>query len=418
MLTADLVDARRKNGELLVRPFDAAAREEAHAIASALLFATRAHVGESREDVEAAWAGCLGDDATPARRKLGLGLQKLVEDRCTFEAEASVPSPALRREVFRAATEHRRTRAEGTGFAREEVLALASTRLGLPAERIEQALFADRRQEHLLVEAPDADPSAIVEAYANGRMQAVLLAATRVTCEIAKASPGPLRAFFAKLKFHKLLFSASHVEGGGLRVVVDGPLSMFESVTRYGVRLALLLPALRELETWSLVADLRWGKEREPLVFRTSSHEEDVAAVKARVPKRRREPHLSDDVRALLEGLKALGSDFEVRPATALLDVPGVGLAIPDLELRRPGAREPVYVEVMGFWSRDAVWKRVELAERGLAGARCVFAVSANLRVSEEVLEDEAPACLYVYKQKMSPKAVLERVQRLADARR
>jgi hypothetical protein len=40
--------------------------------------------------------------------------------------------------------------------------------------------------------------------------------------------------------------------------------------------------------------------------------------------------------------------------------------------------------------------------------------VSERLRVSEEVLGDDVPACLYVYKGTMSPRNVLTRVKELA----
>lgn len=413
MLTAELVDVKRKGGELLLRPFDAALRAEAHVIASALLETARASVGARREDVEPAWAAAAGDDSGPARRKLVLGLMKLVEDACAFEPEVSTPPEALRRELFRAATTHRRERLEGSPFSRDEVLAKVAQSMDLTPAAVERGLFSDLRQEHVLRAAPDADAPALVESYALGRMQAILLCATRVTCDVTTASAGPLRAFFAKLKFHKLLFSAERV-GKGYRVVIDGPLSMFESVTRYGLRLALLVPALRELDAWSLTAELRWGKARDALVFRMTSADDEGAAAKPR--KRASRAHLSDDVRALLDGIAAQKTGFIARPTTTILDVPGVGLCIPDLELKRPGDTAPVYVEVLGFWSRDAVWRRVELAEQGAAGAKIVFAVSAHLRVSEDVLgEETAGAALYVYKNKMSARALLERVTRIAD---
>ena len=91
------------------------------------------------------------------------------------------------------------------------------------------------------------------------------------------------------------------------------------------------------------------------------------------------------------------------------------GVCIPDLVLRPASGGEPVYVEVLGFWSRDAVWKRIELAQQGL-GARIVFCASARLRVSAEVLGDDASAALYVYKGKPSARALLERVERVAAA--
>ena len=41
----------------------------------------------------------------------------------------------------------------------------------------------------------------------------MLLTAVRVTCEVRSSSPGLVRAFFAKLKFHKLLFRAERMVG-------------------------------------------------------------------------------------------------------------------------------------------------------------------------------------------------------------
>jgi hypothetical protein len=95
-----------------------------------------------------------------------------------------------------------------------------------------------------------------------------------------------------------------------------------------------------------------------------------------------------------------------------------VGLCVPDLvfERRREGAkRERVYLEVMGYWSRAAVWKRVELVRAGL-GERILFAVSSRLRVSEDVLDADLPGALYVYKQTISARAVAERVDSLSGA--
>ena len=68
---------------------------------------------------------------------------------------------------------------------------------------------------------------------------------------------------------------------------------------------------------------------------------------------------------------------------------------------------------MLGFWSRDAVWKRVELVQAGFAH-RIVFAVGQQLRVSEAALDAELPGALYVYKRTMSARAILERVDALA----
>ena len=405
MLTADLVDVRRQGTELVLRPLDAKALEEALVVARALLETTRGMVGSRREDVLAAWDAAGGEDGGPRKRKIVLGLRKLVEDACAFGAETPRDPVHLRRELFTRAAAARRART----FSREAVIAEVATAEGASAAEIERGMFADLRGEHLLREVQPLAPEELVASFELGRAQAVLLGAVRVTCEVRAASPGPLRAFFAKLKFHQLLFSAETIEGG-FRVVVDGPFSMFESVTKYGVRFALLLPALRELDDWSLVAEVRWGKERTPLVFRTDAKEALLLHPRASEP----EVHLASDVRELLEDLRAAKSAFRAEPASALLELPGAGVCVPDLVLERKGARK-VFVEVLGFWSREAVFRRIELAQRGV-GELVVFAVSSRLRVSAELLEEADSAALYVYKGRMSARALLERAERLVAA--
>ena len=402
MLTADHVDARRKGGELVLSRLDARALSEAHQLAEAYLEAARAHVGRTREELTEAWKE-IGTRAQ--KRRVAAGIEKLVDDACSFDADEELDPIAIRRAVFLRAAALRRSHA----FDRDAVIAHVADDMGTTAAQLETAMFSDLRGEHVLRAAPILTAASVVDAYELGRAQAILLRAVRVTCDVRAASPAALRSFFATLKFHRLLFTVARKTDAGFTVVIDGPFSMFESVTKYGLRLALVLPALRTLGTWTLTADVRWGKDREPLVFKMSSSAgaADLGATA--------EARLSDEAQQLLDGLHALKprSKWHAEIAAVLLDHPGVGACIPDFVLRHRDGGEPVYVEVLGFWSRDAVWKRIELAERGL-GARVVFCASSRLRVSAEVLSEDTPAALYVFKGKPSARALLEHVERVA----
>ncbi len=409
MLTAEHVDARRQGDQLLLRRLDARDLRDAHDLAEALLDAATSHVGRSREEVDEAWQAI----ETGARNKcLAAGLRKLVEDGCTFDEESPLEPMAVRRAVFRRATESRRSRGDLRPFDRDAIVADVAQSLGQVPAEVERALFADLRGAHVLKAATVLSAASLVDTYELGRAQAILLRAVRVRCDVTAGSPAATRAFFAWLKFQKLLFTVDRKQGGGFSITIDGPFSMFESVTKYGLRLALALPALRALETWSLEADVRWGKERVPLTFRMSSAD----GVTKIAPGSDLSKHLSDDVVALLAGIEALpNSTWTAKVATTLLDRPGLGVVIPDLVLHRANRRAPVYVEILGFWSRDAVWRRVELAQQGLDAA-IVFCASSRLRVSPEVIGQDVPAALYVYKGKPNARALIEHVERLASA--
>jgi predicted nuclease of restriction endonuclease-like RecB superfamily len=120
------------------------------------------------------------------------------------------------------------------------------------------------------------------------------------------------------------------------------------------------------------------------------------------------EPDLSPEARALCQAIDKLGG-WQAEANSEILELPGIGLCIPDLRVRR--GQQVLYVELMGFWSRDAVFKRVELVERGLA-APVIFAVSSRLRVSEALLADTGSA-LYVYKGVPQARALLDKAAQL-----
>jgi hypothetical protein len=122
---------------------------------------------------------------------------------------------------------------------------------------------------------------------------------------------------------------------------------------------------------------------------------------------------LPDEVAALLADLRQQESPWQVSPSEAILALPGLGVCVPDLEFVHRDSGQRVFLEVLGFWSRAAVWKRVEMAEAGLPFP-VVFAVSKHLRVSEEILPADAPAALYVYARTMNARAVFERVEAVA----
>ncbi len=404
MLTADLVHARRRGGELRLVALDDSGRARAAAVAGELMGAISREIGESREDLVAVLAAI---DVESRDHRVKDGLVKLALDRCEFDGGDDLDPEATRRDVFLRASAARAGLDPLARFDRGAVLGEVALQRSATAEAIERALFADLRGAHRLLSFEALSPEALVAAYEHGQAQAVLLRATKVTVDVRCASAAVLRALFRRLKFLRLLHSITRA-GEGCRIAIDGPFSLFESVTKYGLQLALALPAFEQCDAFTLVADVRWGKERTPLIFRLEGGAGSASsAARSALPV---------EVAALVRSFKTLGTAWRVTPNAEILELPGIGLAIPDLVFERGGGeawpREKIYLEVMGYWSRAAVWRRVELVQAGL-GERILFAVSSRLRVSEEVLEGDLPGALYVYKGAMSARVVAERIEAL-----
>jgi hypothetical protein len=402
VLTVDLVNARRRGSELRLVPLDEASRPRAVTLAGTLVAIVRAHVGRTYEELSAA-LDAVDVDAGDYRLKDGLA--KLLEDRCELEAPDGPEPEDLRRHVFTRASVLRAALDAGGKLDRAAVLAEVAAERGTPVEVVERGLFADLRGAQVLSRFDALGPETLVITYERAQAQAVLLRAVKVTVDIGRTSAGATRALFRRLKFLQLLHVITRTDAG-YRVVIDGPFSLFESVTRYGHRLAMVLPVLEGCEAWKLEADVRWGKDKRPLVFRLEGGGASAAT---------EDPPLPDEVRALVKAFASLETPWRASASTTILELPGVGLTVPDVVFEKrgdDGAVRRVYLEVMGYWSRAAVWQRVELVQAGLAET-VVFAVSSRLRVSEEVLDAELPSALYVYKGTMSARAIAERLERL-----
>ena len=380
MLTADLAQVRRRGDRLLLRELSAEERIQALQMAETYLGLARAHVGSERGQLLEA----MKQVPVAAReRRLAAGLVKLVLDRCRFEPASDLDAAELRADLFGRAALARRALPTGVGFVREDLVAQVAAARGLSPEALEQGLYSDLPEAHRLCELDPGDGGSLVSAYEQAGVAAVLLRATCVRVRVQNAAPAAFRAFFRKLKFLRLLhrietLPATRPGAGGYEVTIDGPFSLFESVSRYGLALALAYPAIAACGRWSLEADVRWGKERRPLTFVASGRAPESDTPDA-VP-------MADEVAALLEDLRQVHAEdgrWQARVTQRIIDLPGAGSIVPDLELVDAQTGATVLVEVLGFWSREAVWRRLELAERGLP-LPIVFVAGKHLRVSEE----------------------------------
>ena len=447
MLTADLVPVRRRGDQLHLPRLDAARRrrlEPLSGLVHALLESLR---DQPRGAVEAALQSI---DIEPTDLLLWRGLCKLALDAATFEDafatddgggddaaevaggdETRVDAVALRAALFSRAAVARRTAGGRVGFDRDAIVEEVATDLGLTAPGLEARLFCDLPETHLLRAQADHDAEALLLRYDLGCQQAVLLRALRVEVDVHTRDGAALRSLFHWLKFRRLLWRCERLPRPAstngapvraappaVRLQIDGPAAIYAQSTRYGVQLAQLLPALQRFERWQLRADLRWGRQQ-PQALRYTL-EGGSAATRSRsrgdagggaagdaatagaspgTP-----PAVADEVQRLCDDIERLDAGWTARPSAEIEEVPGLGVFVADLELQR-GDGGRVWVEIMGFWSRDAVFQRAELLRRGLAVPVLLLA-SERLRVDERVVDSDN-AALLLYKGVISAKRVI-----------
>lgn len=401
MLTADLVRVRIKDGRIEPRWLDGAARDRARGLADAYLDVYQRGAGRTREQIERELASV---DVHVRDRVIAQGLRKLLEDRATWACTSVVDPSELRLEVFEVAAEAHRSLGIAESFDRDEVLREIAARRGSSPENVESALYADLRQNEVLGRFEPWPTAEVLDHYNLALAQAVLLRATEVQVTLRTIAPPDLRQLFRALRFFGLLFVATSLDEGGYRITIDGPFSLFDAVQRYGLRLALVLPTILEQGDFHLEATVRWGPQKR--LAKLEIGPGLGLSGRAMWP-----AAAAPDLEAFHAAFEALGSGWSVRPSDRVFSLPGHVVCIPDLVFENRETGEEVYLEAFGFWSRDAVWKRVEAIREGL-DVRLILAIGKQLRVSEAVLDDDQAAEIYVYKRTMSAREVLERLDR------
>jgi predicted nuclease of restriction endonuclease-like RecB superfamily len=409
MLSADLVIAQQRKEQLLLPDLAGKAGETVRHWAEQIIDAAKGCIGLPRQEFSAL-VQLMGE--TQQARKLTRGLAKILEDACQFEQADAETAAELRQKTFLCATQSRRQLDRGSLWSRDECIQRVCDENGWDATSFDERLYADLPGAQRLLSVPNWSSEQLFERYDQARVQSVLLRAVQVRVRYARTSVLGLRELFRQIKFRQLLHQSKMEGDSGLHLTIDGPMTLFESATKYGLQLALLLPALGAAGPFELEADVRWGKSRRALQFAHKSQATSRAACPGNID--HQPSPTTDEIEQLLIDLQRYPGPFVARPSTALIELPGVGLCVPDITFSDQLHPERcVHFEMLGYWSREAVWRRVELVEAGL-GAPVVFGVNQRLRVSQEVLSRSVPAALYVFRGRANPIALLECVGEVA----
>lgn len=403
MLTAELIPARRRGDQLLLPKLDRRKRECLVSLAEEITALLESSVGQSRDAIDELIAEV---EVAPAELRAWRGVCKLALDAASFEAPEGEDPVALRAALFAVSAATRRAASPGRPWQREAVVDAVAAELGLDRAALERRLFADLPGTHALVTTSGWSAVTLAQRWELACHQSVLLRATRLRAELQSRDGAWLRTLFLRLKFHRLLWRCERLADDRVALELDGPLALFSQSTRYGMELAVVLPMLCQAERWSLQADVRWGRERKPLSFVAEGRRDHFGGAGDA-------PALPDELQRLIDDLADGRSGWTATPALAVHDVPGIGVFVADLVLQGPKG-ERVLFELLGFWSRDAVFRRAELLRAGL-GSAVVLAGSERLRVDRSVV-DAPGAELLLYKGILMARRVVEAAARAAVA--
>ena len=389
MLPSDLLFSHKRGAQVYPRFL----RREQHVWAEQVLNLIREHQHRTRGELQSALRALEGDspDYRIVRGFVHLALNAAEFTLATGELEPE----ALRREVFTLAAE-----CGGYGETQaREVLESVAPRYQLETETLREALYADLPENHLLTALPDFTPEQLVDRYNLAQAQGLLYSALCLRLTAHRNVPGEYRRLFQHLKFHGLMYAVEGNLDDGYQIYVDGPASLFKQTRKYGLQMALFLPALLRVSRWEMEAVLQ--RDGQELSYRLDSQSPLRPLTAA--------PPAYDSLleESFARRWEKLGTAWTLEREVEIVDLKGT-VFVPDFALRHPDGRV-AHVEIMGFWHPDYLRRKLDKLRRA-AMPDLIVAVSERLNVSADDFQD-IPGPVLFFKGKLEPRAVLDKLE-------
>lgn len=306
------------------------------------------HIGKTLGELTEAVDDFIGASAD---YKVYRGLAKVLEEYCEMGRCTDIDPEDLRMRVFSAIGSHRpivKTTDLIFHMTSRDALAAVSEEVGLAPDDIEKALYADLKDNQILISMePEIDGIKLIQRYNTALAQALLYRAVQMRIELFDN----YRQVFTHIKLARLMHMIEPIDGGYL-VTLDGPLSLSTHTERYGIGMSRILPALLHTKRWRMQAVVNTSHAGH-CIFRL----DNSCGLT---------PHYTEQSQFDSSAEEAFFTKFKKNKKTkwqieregGLIDLKPT-IMIPDFVFKHPDGRT-VYLEIVGFWTPEYLEKKMD----------------------------------------------------------
>lgn len=349
MLTADLAISFQRGDN--VHPRRMEPDETGLQIAEDLICIFAEQLQHRRSELDAELNEYVG---TGTDYRIIRGLIKLLLDGCEFQTGEAIDPAELRQKLFLKAKEHHPL----TPAVREQLLAELAEELAVEPATIADGLYADLSDNQRLISFEAPTPAGLIAQYNLAQAQALLYRCVELKLTLTPQDAAGYRRLFAAIKRFNLIHTVKGSSGTGYLVTISGPLSLFHRSQKYGIRMAVFLPALLECSGWRLRAEIE-GK-RGKAFYELSSDKQNL------LPRNEfnwmESADQSETLNKFLTAWARLQSDWQAEVSSEVIDLAGTAF-VPDVVLESGDGRK-VFVELFGFWTPRYLQDRLAEFER------------------------------------------------------
>ncbi len=346
------------------------------------------------------------EDSTDYRIQRGLA-KLLSDDRCEFIERTVAPSAEVRQRLFALARENHPVVLQPDlihPVTKDELLLEVAREYKTEPEQIAWALYADLSENHILTRFDTPTTEWLLQRYNVALAQAMLYRCVQMKLSVFRNIPSRYKQLFKFIKFYQLMHTIQGDLDSGYEVLLDGPISMFRMSQKYGLQLAVFLPALLLCTRWKMEAEIV-GPDGSRRFFPLDENVKLVSHY--------RDSTMYDSLleRTFAERFAEIDSGWSIEREVAIINLKET-VFIPDFAFRHRDGRTAL-LEIVGFWRPDYLEKKIMKLKRS-SRADMVVAVSADLNVGEEDFK-EVPGSVFFFKKRINPQEVIIRLEQVGQ---
>ena len=328
------------------------------------------------------------------------GFIKLLQDRSEFET-ASIAEPSeIRQKVFLEAGKFQPVLPDSK--QKIEVLQTVAEEFQTDAKTIFANLYADLSAQQKLIKFETISPEDLLDRYNLAQAQALLYKCVELKIRVAPSDRTNYRAIFGWIKHFGLIHSVIGNAANGYEITLTGAASLFNRSQKYGIRMAVFLPALLLCKNWKMSAEIQ--QKEGTFFYELTSEQTDLNSCYFDEPE-----YENSDVEKLKKNWEKFASNWRLEENREVIDL-GRTAFVPDFVLiAENGAK--IYLDVLGFWTPKSLKKRLEEFESAKF-QKFIFAASNELRGSREEPLWKSENVVF-YKTKIEPKILVETAENL-----
>ena len=391
MLTKDLLRYKTQNGQIhphFVKPTNA----NLLAVATQLIAVFEESSGKPRATLLETSKHIV--DSTPGAPIVKRGLEKLLLDRTEFDTTPNEELIAFRQKLF---TETSRLLSQEqfenhadyqrkvlATMAEEPLLEVASTEEDLAAK-----LYADLPSCQPVLAFRTLSAEHLLHRYNTAQVQGLLLHSDTLTLKLTDSMTAELRQLFKYLRFNQLL-STIRKEEELYQISVDGPLNLFYKTKRYGMNLANFFVAVLHQPRWELTAEIQFrNKQPRNSGWRLSLDEScGIKPISQQFL-----AYIPEDIQLFQTMLRNKTDDWQIRPGSQFIPLPGDLYCFPDYQLVHKSGVETA-IELFHPWHQGHLIARLNtLAEQ--TDVSLILGVSKELEKKPLIAEALAASAYF-----------------------